>query len=76
MAEYYQVATEEQFSIYNVDLSTARKLLQEGKYKGMYVRHLEYSNGHMQDMWSDVNMQPLTKSELDSILSNEPSEVI
>ena len=69
--EYYQVATEEQFALYEVDLSSARKLSD-----GRYIRHLEYSNGHMAEMWVDPNMKPITRAELDIILANEPQEEV
>ena len=69
--EYYQVATKEQFDVYELDLSNARQLSD-----GRYIRHLEYSNGQMKFMWSDANMQPITREELDLILVNEPQEEV
>lgn len=80
--EWYQVASIERFSQYNIDLSNARQLKQAGEYNGMYVRHLELSNGNMALMWEDsviedtLDLKPITRAELDVILANEPREEV
>lgn len=68
----------------------ARQLLQEDReytvaeglsrnfkvIKSMYIRHLEYANGHMAGMWGDADMQPLSQAEVSIITANEPSEEV
>jgi len=73
--EYWQLATEKEFAKYDIVIEECDKLKQEGMYNGMCYRRLTYANGHMKDMWQDMTMKPITRSQLDMILANEPKEV-
>lgn len=94
--QYYQIATQADYEANGIaceDLTTCRVIQQNDKTytdmrgtgsfqlkKGMIIRHLEFSNGFMQNMWAnasknnDDSMIPFKLSELNIILENEPQE--
>jgi len=94
--QYYQIATKQRYldsGVSESDLATCRTIKQANKVypnmrncgdftveTGMLIRHLEFSNGYMQQMWAeavatqDCSLIPFKKEELELILANEPQE--
>lgn len=70
----------EQLAIdYGVDIKQVKNF---NSKTGMIIRHLEFSNGNMQNMWikaiitQDFALVPFKKEELEEILANEPQEEV